>query len=178
MTTIISTFGAPDANSYASLTQADSLLAVHAIDPSAWTDAGTPARGAALLCATLDVDAVPWLGERARTIDPDQALAFPRSAIGLPSRLLAMDVSDALVAQEAGLALACSLHALALLERSKDDSHEARRCAGVTRHAWRLGELSEDYTYARKPAGSFSALAPPAQAVLSDFPRARRISRS
>ena len=178
MTTIISTFGAHDANSYASPTQADSLIAVHAIDPSPWTAAATPAREAALLSAARDIDAVPWLGEPARTLASAQALAFPRTALGLPPRFLSLGESDSLGAQEAALALASSLHALALLERSAGDSHDARRSAGITRHAWRLGELSEDYAYARPTAGPFSTLAPPAQVLLADFPRARRISRS
>ena len=61
MTTIISTFGSSQANAYCSLTEAHSIVASRAIDWSAWTEASTAARSAALIGAANEIDSIPWL---------------------------------------------------------------------------------------------------------------------
>ena len=180
MTTIVSSFGSSQANAYCSPTQAHSIVSGEVIDADAWTSASTAAREAAVLSATREIDAVPWLGRPSRRIDQGQSLDFPRTSVGLPRRILALNVDDALDAENDALARACALHALWLLANSDSDDHDQRAAAGVARYSYRLGALSEAFAYRGAPGavGSFSRLAPAAQTIMSDFPRAKRISRA
>lgn len=180
MTTIVSSFGSSQANAYCSPTQAHSIVSCEAIDTDAWTSASTAAREAAVLSATREIDAVPWLGRASRRLDQGQSLDFPRTSVGLPGRILALNVEDALDAERDALARACALHALWLLTNADSDDHDQRIAAGVGRYSYKLGALSEAFTYRGTPgaAGSFSRLAPSARTILGDFPRAKRLCRA
>ena len=181
MATLTASFGAADANVYCVLTQAHSLIGAGAIDPSPWTSAATAARVAALLTATRDIDAVPWLGSPSGELDPDQALAFPRTAVGLPRRLCALSYQERLDRQRDTLAYACATHALALLAEHQATSTQSIPPATVKQYSYRLGGLSETYVYDRESspaAGSFDRFSDAPRAALAPFPRARRITRS
>jgi len=179
MTTIVSTFGSSQANAYCSLTEAHSIVSTRALDATAWTDASTTARVAAVLRATADIDAVPWLGAPSRDPDAEQALAFPRTAVGLPTRINVLPEDGAGERERESLARACALHALWVLGDDDRDTHRRHAAAGVKQYAYKLDSLSETVSYdAPASAGDFAGLAPDAQTVLADFPRARRLARA
>ncbi len=181
MATLIASFGAAGANVYCALTQAHSLIGAGAIDPSPWTSAATAARGAALLSATRDIDAVPWLGSPSGEFDPAQALAFPRTSVGLPRRLQRLTYQESLDRQRDTLAYACAMHALSLLAEQQATSTRSIPPANVKRYSYQLGGLSETYVYDRRDspaAGSFDRFGDAPRAALAPFPRARRITRS
>ena len=180
MSTIVSTFGSSDANAYCSLTEAHSIVASEALDFSSWTDASTATREAVLLRAAGEIDAIPWLGERRRRIDASQALAFPRTSLGRPGRINVLDEDESLEAERKSLSRASALHALFLLSNNDAESHDRMAAAGVKGYSYRLGELSEAFTYraASGNVGSFARLAPGSQSAVADFPRARRLSRA
>ena len=179
MTTIVSTFGSSEANAYCSLTEAHSIVSARALDASAWTDASTATRIAAVLRATGDIDAVPWLGAPSRDPDTEQALAFPRTIVGLPARINALSEDTAFERERESLARACALHALWVLGDGDRDTHRRHTAAGVKQYAYKLDSLSETVSYdAPASAGDFAGLAPDAQTALADFPRARRLARA
>lgn len=76
--TLVTTPGASDANSYATVAEAnaynDSVMA-----PEVWTEADVPTKNRALVTATRLLDAhVPWAGQRAFV---GQALMWPRYGV-------------------------------------------------------------------------------------------------
>ena len=180
MVTLIASFGAADANVYCALTQAHSLLGA-AIDPTPWTSSTTAAREAALLTATRHIDAVPWLGQPSGQIDPAQALAFPRSAVGLPPHLQRLSHQQSLDQHRDTLAFACAMQALSLLAEHQATFAGSIPPATVKHYSYRLGGLAETYVYDQDTtpaAGSLGRLGDAPRATLASFPHARRITRS
>lgn len=75
ITTLISSYGGPDSNSYVSLSFANSYIALNTFASSVWTATSTTLRQVALVQATRDIDAFTYLGHRRYY---DQYLKFPR----------------------------------------------------------------------------------------------------
>lgn len=93
---IDSTISGPDANSYASLAEAEAFFSDH--QSGTWTDADWDDRERALISATRRLDVLDFLGRRTHQ---DQALSWPRTGLydrdgwGIPEDEIPRDVKYA-----------------------------------------------------------------------------------
>lgn len=78
--TLVETVGAANANTYATVAEADTYLEAR-LNSSPWTAAGTETQKAALVEATREMDLMPWRGTR---VTLTQALAWPRGDVPIP----------------------------------------------------------------------------------------------
>lgn len=80
--TLIETAGAASANTYITLTDADTYFADYRLHVSTWASAATANRNTALAWATRLLDEMcNWFGSKAST---EQALAWPRAFVYTP----------------------------------------------------------------------------------------------
>lgn len=192
MPTLNSTWGDQFANSYVSLTQADSICVTSLIDPSAWTDATVPMRTAALLQSTRDVDASQYLGFRLYDV---QALEFPRQdESAWPwNRTYMTHISTFSSAEEERMytkvTQATALQAAYLLRQGGGTGRNRdieRQAAGITGWSESLGPMAQSVQYGSGSGtggASFARSAearmdPTAWALLADFRGMRRLDRA
>lgn len=87
MPTLIATPGASNANSYLSVSGADSI-ADSMVDPGAWATATTDTKVRALITATNGLNTLEWIGTRTSTT---QSLAWPRTDASCGDRTIPSD---------------------------------------------------------------------------------------
>lgn len=83
---LIATPGAADANSYATVAQAQAYMDTLLTDASGWSTATTPTKEAALITATRLIDS--WFRWLADPTYSDQALGFPRTGLYLNNQVV------------------------------------------------------------------------------------------
>lgn len=175
MTVIASWAGTTD-NSYISFTAANSYISTSMVDPSAWTDASTAQKEAALMEATRDIDSKQYIGDRYYY---EQRLEFPRKVDGsrwpwnyTSSVTPNVDVDQAR-AQLAVEQATCQ-QALWILRNSGRNYHNERISSGIKSFSESVGPISESATYG---GGAIERLCPEALAVLSPWFTGRRVYR-
>jgi hypothetical protein len=82
------TVGGANSNSFITVERADEIAEYDVLERTTWTLASADDKIRSLVSATRQLDALPWVGERATTT---QALAWPRTDAEINGRTIASD---------------------------------------------------------------------------------------
>lgn len=179
--TIISSWGASDANCYIGLTDAGSFIESNMVFQTPWTDAATPIREASLIEASRDIDALQYVGER---YYDTQSLEWPRSSLyPWPWNLTVQGDENLSVEQarmKAAVEKATCYQAVFILDNQNSRIHTQLIALGVSRYEETTGPLTDEYQYggtSRGPSSLPPTVAPKARQLLSPWLTGRRILR-
>lgn len=177
---IDATWAGSGSNAYVSLTDAESYITTSLIDPSVWTDATTAKRQAALLQASIDVDANQYIGARyvyyqkleiPRRVDSN--FPYNYTVIGSVNndefqRKMQDDVKRATCHQ-----------AVWRLELGDVSKHQKAQIQGIKSWKEDVGPISESVDYGNSATGSSrkNTLHPTTRALLSPYLTTRKIYR-
>jgi hypothetical protein len=147
MATIVDSWGGNGSNAYVSLTAAHSYITNAIYDASAWTDATTSQREAALIEATIDIDRLHWVGSR---YYPDQRLEFPRTlashrvypytTVGSPDSVLQSQMKN-------DVERATCYQALYIARNAGRNEHAERIQQGIRAISENVGPIKEFVSY-------------------------------
>jgi len=145
MPTIDSSFGGPTANSYISLSSANSYMTT-VLDVVAWSEASVDMQERALLQATRDIDTLRFRGTR---YYPAQRLKLPVQLEGdqAVASLVSTLTGYEYVRMEKAVQDATCEQALYLLRIGGRQRHWELRQQGVVSKSEGIGPLSESYAY-------------------------------
>jgi hypothetical protein len=182
MPTIVSTWGAFDANAYIDITFASDYIDKYILgDSSAWTSASTVNQSRAILRATRDLDnAFPYRG---RKLNPDQALEWPRvfEIHDWPFSSLSVNqpsMSDLEREAQNRVMNAVAEQVFYLLKNVGTElTHLERQAQGIQSFSESIGPLSESVSYFGNGGGSFSRLTPDSYAYMKHYRALPRIVR-
>lgn len=175
MPTLVTSYGAPDANCYVSFSDANSIVESSSLDYQRWTDAATTTREIALIRATRDIDSNMWFGGK---FFFNQALSFPRASRGVglwdqyaygeegygwnygdfPWQYYGANLSQTTVntfnveytLQREAVKRACANQAVHLLRSLKGRNyHRERQAQGIVSYSESIGKVSESYAYGK-----------------------------
>jgi len=150
--TIIATPGASDANSFATLAEANTYHEAH-VSGAAWADLDADARNRALIMATRHITAYAvWLGAPSSS---SQALPFPRTGLVNPDNGAA--VSSSTIPDRLKWATAEQARLLATADRSQEQGTAVQ---GIT--AIKAGSVELEFAKATTPGGIGQVVAPSA----------------
>lgn len=171
--TLVSSYGANDANCYVSLTDATSIILTSSLDYQRWLDAASQSQMISIIQATRNIDALNWQGGKFYF---NQKLAFPRATRGaglwdqyaygesgygwnyadFPWQYYGVNTSQITVntfnveyqLQKEAVARANAYQAVHLLRFQKGrNRHRERQLQGVIAYSEGIGKLSESYSY-------------------------------
>jgi hypothetical protein len=179
MATLIESWGGSGSNVYISLTAAHSYITNAIYDSSAWSDATTAQREAALIEATIHVDRLTFIGRR---YYPDQRLAMPRAVdnsirypfttIGTPSSILQTQMKD-------DVERATCYQALYICRNAGRNIHNERIQSGISALSEAVGPIKEfvQYNGSAAKTGGGPILCQDTLDLLSRWRQGRRVVR-
>lgn len=138
---------------YIALTAAASYIESYVYDPSAWTDATTAQRQAALAEATINIDRGHYLGVPYYTT---QRLKFPRgnvtayTEVGTPSTILQQQMKE-------DVERACCYQALFICRNAGRNEHNEAIQAGIRAKSESMGPIKEYVQYGASAGGKAQA---------------------
>ena len=183
--TLVSSWGGGTSNVYVSYTAANSFITNGILDNTAWDDASSTERSAALMEACRDLDSRTYIYGRFNNI---QCLEFPRSLTSnwwdAPAGTWdAANLSTLQTRMQADVEKANCHQALYILQKSSRSEHTDLIQAGVTSAKRKVGPIEEEYRYGSAGAGGVvpgtvrRPICKEALDYLSDWMSSRKILR-
>ena len=179
--TLVSSYGGAAANTYCSLTEANSFITTAILDNSAWNSAKVAEKAAALLQATREIDSRNYIYGRYYT---DQSLSFPRAQTTGSNITLTTSTlhTVAYTQQREAVRQACCHQAVWLLRNSGRNDMLETILQGVTWFSKRVGPISESYQFGASGggagAGGGNPLCPDARRLLATWYCGPRVVRA
>lgn len=174
--TLIASWGGPDSNSYLSLTDANSLIPSNIFEYSAWTDATSAQKEAALAIATTQIDAYGFVGARYYW---DQRLQFPRTlreSFPWNNTVTASLTEDPVYRRmRENVQLATAVQAVFIAKSGGKNIHVENVQLGLRRFRETTGPVTDEYEY--KDRVSLGPLDPDAMRLLSEWIEQKRAAR-
>lgn len=180
MADLIDTWGGSTSNVYVGLTAAHSYITSAIYDSTAWTDATTAQREAALIEATIQIDRGHYVGSRYYS---DQRLEFPRSldygAYRHPFTEIGTPFSTLQAQMKNDVERACCYQALFVARNGGRNLSAERINAGIRSYSEKVGPIQEFVMYGQGQSGAAKAqlLDHTARDILARWREGRKIYR-
>ena len=179
MATLITSWGAANANAYINVTQATSFICTSVFDPTAWTGASSMQQCAAILQATQDVDSRQYIGGR---FNSEQLLEFPRQVrSSFPYNRVGTELTteDAIqLRMQQDVQQATALQALKIARDGGRNVHIENVKNNIVGISESVGPIREFVQYGQKAVVGNMRLSTEALALLQDWMTGKKIFRA